>query len=152
MQDMNTVNIVCRLAADPELRSLASGTSVCSLRVAFNTSRKNNQTGEWEDVGNFINVSVWGKQGESLARNLTKGQRVGVSGRLEIRQYTDKDGNKREAAQITADRVQYLDPRQDGGNGNGGGQRPASRPVSAPATEPYQGNGGGGFDDDDIPF
>lgn len=124
--DMNQIALVGRLAKDPELRALASGTSVCELRLAFNTSKKT--ASGWEDVGNFVNVTVWGNQGEALARNLTKGQRVGIAGRLEIRQF-EHNGQKREAAQITADKVQYLDPKQDGA----GAQRPAS---STPATPP----------------
>jgi single-strand DNA-binding protein len=139
--DLFTVQGICRLARDPELRSLPSGMSVCELRVAWNNSRKNNQTGEWDDVGNFINVTVWGNQGEALARNLTKGQRIGIVGRLEHRTWEDQGGNKREAHQIVAERVQYLSPKDDTG---GGGFTPRQDvPVAQPAAQ---------RDDDDIPF
>ena len=146
MQDMNSVNLVARLASDPELRSLPSGTSVCSLRVAFNTRRKNGATGEWEDVGNFVNVTVWGKQGESVARNLRKGSRIGISGYLEHRTWEAQDGSRREAHQIVAHRVQYLTPKQDGANNGGGGfeSRPATPPATA-SSAPLPA-------DDDIPF
>ena len=71
--NINRVVLTGNLTADPELRSLPSGTSVCSLRVACNTRRKNGGTGEWEDKPNYFNVTVWGAQGENAARYLSKG-------------------------------------------------------------------------------
>lgn len=143
--DLNNVTLVARLTRDPELRSLPGGQSVCELRVAFNTSRKT--ADGWEDEGNFIDVTVWGNQGEALARNLTKGQRIGISGRLQHRTWKDQEGNPRERHSITANSVQYLDPKQDGGNG----QHAAARPASAPATPPAQ-PVQAPIADDDIPF
>lgn len=145
-QDTNSGVLVCRLARDPELRSLASGLSVCDLRVAFTTKRKNNQTGEWEDKSNYANVTVWGRQGEAAARNLAKGSRIGVTYRLEHREWTDQQGNRREALQLVADNVQYLDPPRDRDGGNGGGFTPRQH-ATPPATP-----AGGFMDDDDIPF
>jgi single-strand DNA-binding protein len=138
---------------DPELRSLPSGTSVCKLRVACNTRRKDNSTGEWVDKPNYFDVTVWGAQGENCARYLSKGRPVAVDGRLEWREWEGENGTKRQAIDIIADAVQFLSsPRDDGGGpGNGFSARsdipvdtgdfaaaPAGRP-SAPA-------------DDDIPF
>src|SRR3982075_4215922 len=71
------------LTADPELRSLPSGNSVCSLRIACNTRRKNASTGEWEDKPNYFDVTVWGAQGENAARYLSKGRPVAIDGGLE---------------------------------------------------------------------
>ena len=71
--NINRVVLTGNLTADPELRSLPSGMSVCSLRVACNTRRKNNSTSEWEDKPNYFNVTVWGAQGENAARYLSKG-------------------------------------------------------------------------------
>ena len=67
MEDHNIVSVVARLTSDPELRQLQSGTSVCSMRVAFNTSQKN-ADGSWEDKGNFVNVTVWGGHGETCSK------------------------------------------------------------------------------------
>lgn len=110
--DINTITLVGRLAKDPQLRSLPSGMSVCDLRLAFTTSRKTG--GEWQNESNFIDVAVWGGQGEAAARNLTTGRRVGITGRLEHRQWKDSNGSNRERYSITADRLQYLDAKSEG--------------------------------------
>ena len=89
---MNSVNLVALLTRDPELRD-AGGTPVCNLRVAWNTRRE--VDGEWTEVGNFINVTVFGKQAESVAQYLSKGREAAFTGRLEIRQY-EHEGQKRE--------------------------------------------------------
>ena len=74
--NINRVVMTGNLTRDPELRSLPSGMSVCSLRVACNTRRKNNSTGEWEDKPNYFDVTVWGAQGENCARFLAKGRPI----------------------------------------------------------------------------
>src|SRR6185312_12578962 len=81
--NINRVIITGNLTSDPDLRSLPSGTSVCKLRVACNTRRKDNSTGEWVDKPNYFDVTVWGAQGENCARYLSKGRPVAVDGRLE---------------------------------------------------------------------
>lgn len=108
MKDVNVVTLMCRLTRDPELRSLASGMSVCSLRVAFSTSRKNPTTSEWEDKSNFVDVTVWGNQGDACAKYLAKGRQVCVYGRLEWREWTADDGSKRQAHQVVAEQVQFV--------------------------------------------
>ncbi len=85
--NINRVVMTGNLTADPELRSLPSGMSVCSLRIACNTRRKNGSTGEWEDKPNYFNVTVWGAQGENAARYLSKGRPVAIDGRLEWREW-----------------------------------------------------------------
>ena len=80
--NINRVVLTGNLTRDPELRSLPSGMSVCSLRVACNTRRKNNATGDWEDKPNYFDVTVWGAQGENCAQYLAKGRPVAVDGRL----------------------------------------------------------------------
>ena len=87
--NINRVIITGNLTSDPELRSLPSGTSVCKLRVACNTRRKDNSTGEWVDKPNYFDVTVWGAQGENCARYLSKGRPVAVDGRLEWREWED---------------------------------------------------------------
>ena len=84
--NINVVVLTGNLTRDPELRSLPSGMSVCSLRIASNTRRKG-QSGEWEDKANYFDVTVWGAQGENCARFLSKGRPVALNGRLEWREW-----------------------------------------------------------------
>ena len=153
--NINRVIITGNLTADPELRSLPSGTSVCKLRVACNTRRKDNSTGEWVDKPNYFDVTVWGAQGENCARYLSKGRPVAVDGRLEWREWEDKEGNKRQGVDIIADAVQFLSsPRDEGGGGNGFTPR-SDIPVDTNdfATAPAGGGGSSSAPaDDDIPF
>jgi single-strand DNA-binding protein len=159
--NINRVVLTGNLTRDPELRSTSSGMSVCSLRVACNTRRKNQTTGEWEDRANFFDVTVWGAQGENCARFLAKGRPVAIDGRLEWREWETQDGHKRQAVDIIADAVQFLGGRDDtnGGGGNGLTPRsdvPADTRDFEPAGSPTAGGGGGGAPssagDDDIPF
>ena len=131
--NINRVVITGNLTADPELRSLPSGTSVCSLRLACNTRRKNGSTGEWEDKPNYFNITVWGAQGENAARFLHKGRPVAIDGRLEWREWEAQDGAKRQAIDIIADSVQFLGSRDDSVGGGGPTQngQPATRPQRA---------------------
>ncbi len=157
--NINRVILTGNLTRDPELRSLPSGTSVCSLRVAVNTRRKDGQTGEWIDKPNYFSVTVWGAQGDNCARYLSKGRPVAIDGRLEWREWEAKEGGKRESIEIIADSVQFLGGREDGpGNGNGFSQRsdvPVDTADFQPAAAP---SGGGGSpspsagSEDDIPF
>ena len=118
--NINRVVLTGNLTRDPELRSTASGMSVCSLRIASNTRRKNQATGEWEDKPNFFDVTVWGAQGENCARFLSKGRPVALDGRLEWREWEAQDGNKRQSVEIVADAVQFLGGREDGPPSGGG--------------------------------
>ncbi len=116
--NINRVILTGNLTRDPELRSLPSGTAVCSLRIACNTRRKG-QGGEWEDKPNYFDVTVWGAQGENCARFLSKGRPVAVDGRLRWREWTNPEGQKRQAVDIIAETVQFLGGREDAGGGNG---------------------------------
>jgi Single-strand binding protein family len=75
--NINRVVLTGNLTADPDLRSLPSGTNVCNMRVASNTRRKDASTGEWVDKPNYFDIVVWGAQGENCARYLTKGRPIG---------------------------------------------------------------------------
>jgi single-strand DNA-binding protein len=155
--NINRVVLTGNLTSDPELRSLPSGTSVCKLRVACNTRRKNNATGEWEDKPNYFDVTVWGAQGENAARYLAKGRPVAVDGRLEWREWQDKEtGKTRSSIDIIADSVQFLGGRDDAGGGQGGGFTPRSDvPVDTGDFAPAPVGGGSPAPapaDDDIPF
>ena len=158
--NINRVVLTGNLTRDPELRSLPSGMSVCSLRIASNTRRKNNQTGDWEDKPNFFDVTVWGAQGENCARFLAKGRPVALDGRLEWREWQDQQGNNRQSVEIVADNIQFLGGREEGSGGGGGGFTPRSDvPVdtndfaSAPPAGVANGSSSSSAPaDDDIPF
>ncbi len=115
--NINRVVLTGNLTRDPELRSLPSGTSVCSLRVACNTRRKD-ASGEWVDKPNYFDVTVWGAQGENCARFLSKGRPVALDGRLEWREWDAQDGTKRQAVEVVADNVQFLGGREGGEGGS----------------------------------
>jgi single-strand DNA-binding protein len=147
--NLNRVIITGNLTRDPELRSLSSGMSVCSLRVAVNTRRKDNSTGEWVDKPNYFDVTVWGAQGENCAQYLSKGRPVAVDGRLEWREWEDKQGNKRQSVDIIADSVQFLGSREGGENG---GRFTPQSDVPADTGDFESAPVAAGGSDDDIPF
>ena len=151
--NINRVVLTGNLTRDPELRSLQSGTSVCSLRIASN-SRRRDQSGEWVDKPNYFSVTVWGAQGENCARFLSKGRPVCIDGRLDWREWQDQSGNKREAIEIIAESVQFLGSR-DGSGGGGNGNAAATPQSDIPAdTSDFSSSepAGVGAADDDIPF
>jgi single-strand DNA-binding protein len=149
--NINRVIITGNLTADPDLRSLPSGTSICKLRVAVNTRRKDNSTGEWVDKPNYFDVTVWGAQGENCANYLTKGRPVAVDGRLEWREWQDQQGNKRQSIDIIADSVQFLGSREGGGDNGGSGRFTPQSDVPADTGDFARASSGAGTDDD-IPF
>jgi single-strand DNA-binding protein len=151
--NINRVVLTGNLTRDPELRSTAGGTSVCSLRIANNTRRKD-ANGEWTDRAHYFSVTVWGAQGENCARFLTKGRPVAIDGRLEWREWQAQDGSRREAVEIIAESVQFLGSRDDV-QSNGFTPRsdvPADTRDFEPAATPSAGGGGSSTSDDDIPF
>ena len=105
--NINRVVLTGNLTADPELRTLPSGTPVCKLRIASNTRRKDAASGDWVDKPNYFDITVWGAQGENVARYNTKGSALAVDGRLEWREW-EQDANKRHAVEIIADTIQFL--------------------------------------------
>jgi single-strand DNA-binding protein len=149
--NINSVVVTGNLTRDPELRSLPSGNSVCKLRIAVNSRRKD-QSGEWVDKPNYFDVTVWGAQGENCATYLSKGRPVAIQGRLEWREWETQEGGKRQAVEIIADSVQFLGSRDGsggGGNGNTAGQSDIPADTSDfTSSEPA----GVGAAEDDIPF
>jgi single-strand DNA-binding protein len=147
--NINRVVISGNLTRDPELRSIpSSGTSVCSLRIAVNSRRKD-ESGQWVDKPNYFDVSVFGAQGENCAQYLSKGRPVAVDGRLNWREW-EKDGVKRQSVDIIADSVQFLGSRE-GGQGNGNGMVESDLPADTSDFQQAAVSSGGGSDDD-IPF
>ena len=138
---INRVVISGNLTRDPELRSTGSGMSVLKLGVAVNDRRKNQSTGEWEDVPNFVDVTVFGARGEALSRFLSKGQKVAIEGKLRWSQWENPQGEKRSKLEVVADEVEFLSSR-DGGSSSYSGSASGS---TGPATDDIG-------DNEEIPF
>ena len=160
--NINRVVLTGNLTADPDLRETPGGLKICKLRVACNTRRKD-QSGNWVDKPNYFDVTVFGAQGENAAKYLSKGRPVAIDGRLEWREWQDKEtGKNRQSIDIIADSVQFLGGRDDAQGGAGhtsgsgqGFQGGSDLPVDTgdfgpPAPAPV--GGGSSTGDDDIPF
>jgi single-strand DNA-binding protein len=150
--NINRVVLTGNLTRDPELRAVGE-TSICKLRIACNTRRKNNSSGQWEEKPNFFDVTVFGARGENCAKYLSKGRPVAIDGRLEWREY-EVEGQKRQSVDIIADNVQFLGGRDDAGNGNGysGGARVSESDVPMDTSDFETAPVVSGAADDDIPF
>jgi single-strand DNA-binding protein len=154
--NINRVVLTGNLTRDPEVRTLpSSGNTLCSLRIACNGRRKNNETGQWEDQPNYFDVTVWGAQGENCGKYLSKGRPVAIDGRLQWREWTDKEGNKRQSVDIIAESVQFLGGRDDAGNGNGNGFSSGARATESDVpidTGDFERTPVSAGADEDIPF
>ena len=117
---LNHITIMGRLTRDPELRRTGSGIAVASFTVAVDRDFGGRDGGEKET--DFIDCVAWRQTGEFVSKYFTKGRMIVVSGRLQIRSWTDKDGNKRRTAEVVADNVYFADSKRDsdGGNAYGG--------------------------------
>ncbi|HEY7961298.1 MAG TPA: single-stranded DNA-binding protein [Solirubrobacteraceae bacterium] len=128
----NRVVLIGRLTRDPELRSLASGHSVCALRVACNSLRKD-AAGEYQERPNYFDVSVFGAHGETVHRYLRKGSRLAVDGRLDWREWETAEGQRRQAVSVVADSVEFLgspgDPQGEEESGDDDGAPDAGELV-----------------------
>ena len=112
---MNKIILIGNLTHDPELRSTASGVTVCSFTIAVN--RRFAQQGG-ERVADFFRINAWRQLGETCSRYLAKGRKVAVVGELQARLYEAKDGTTRMSLDVSADEVEFLTPRgQDEGSG-----------------------------------
>jgi single-strand DNA-binding protein len=114
---INRVVLIGRLTRDPELRSLPSGSSVCGMRLACNSARKDGES--YVERPNFFDVSIFGPAAENVAQYMRKGSRVAVDGRLEWREWETADQQKRQAVSVVADTVQFLDSPKGEGDGEG---------------------------------
>ena len=145
---LNHIVIMGRLARDPELRHTQSGTPVATFRMAVDRDFKDKNTGE--RATDWIDVVAWRGTGEFVSRYLAKGRLAVVEGRLQMREWTDKEGNRRTTAEVVADNVYFADSRRDGdGGGNyggssyggapgyGGGSYGGSRPAAPAAPADY---------------
>ena len=128
---INRVVLIGRLTQDPELRALPSGASVCNLRVACNATRKGAE-GEYRERPGYFNVNVFGARGESVQRYMRRGRLLAIDGRLDWREWDTPEGGKRQAVDIVANNVQFLDgPNRADADGSKGEDGSSSSPSSA---------------------
>ena len=173
---LNHIVLMGRLTRDPELRRTASGVSVASFSLAVDRDFGNRETGERET--DFIDIVAWRSTAEFVSKYFSKGRIAVVSGRLQIRPWTDKDGNKRRSAEVVADNIYFGDSKRDNDNGgynpgnsygsgssyNAGGSygnsynaapsQPYADPYSAPAAPSVPASDFAMLEDDDsqLPF
>ena len=154
---LNHITIMGRLTRDPELRRTGSGIAVTSFTLAVDRDFGKNEQGERET--DFIDCVAWRQTGEFVSKYFTKGRMAVVSGRLQIRGWTDKDGNKRRTAEVVADNVYFGDSRRDGEGGSFGGNTYGSAPAApsfggynAPASAPASDFAMLDDDDAQLPF
>ena len=150
---LNHIVIMGRLTRDPELRRTGTGIAVASFSVAVDRDFGKNENGEKET--DFIDCVAWRTTGEFVSKYFTKGSMIVVSGRLQIRNWTDKDGNKRRTAEVVADNVYFGESKRSAeggssyGNATYGGNTYGGNSYSAPAAPSYGSapapNYGGGY-------
>ena len=160
---LNHITLMGRLTRDPELRRTQSGTAVTSFTLAVDRDFKS-QFGEKET--DFIDIVVWRSTAEFVSKYFSKGRMAVVEGRLQIRDWTDKDGGKRRSAEVIADQVYFGDSKRDSDGGgysnagyaSGGGYSGGYAAPSAPAPSGYGAPSGGdqfaelSDDDGELPF
>ena len=128
---LNHITIMGRLTRDPELRRTGSGIAVASFTVAVDRDFGGRDGGEKET--DFIDCVAWRQTGEFVSKYFTKGRMIVVSGRLQIRSWTDKDGNKRRTAEVVADNCYFGDSKRDGDSGSAFGGNNFANAYSAPS-------------------
>jgi single-strand DNA-binding protein len=106
----NKITIIGNLGRDPELRYTPQGDAVCDFSVAVN-DRKRDKAGEFQDVTTWFKVTFWRKQAENASKFLTKGRQVYVEGRLQVEEWTDRDGNNRQTLAIQGSELQFIGER-----------------------------------------
>jgi single-strand DNA-binding protein len=169
MANLNKVMLIGRLTRDPEMRTFSNGGKVANFGFAVNNRKKNQATGEWEQEPVYLDVKAFNREtGRKLAdlveQYLHKGNQVYLEGHLQLDQWTSQDGQKQSKLRIVLDDMQFLEPRADGGMGEGRARpaqsAPMTRKPAAPAPmdagydepmhdlepEPHGGEG------DNIPF
>ena len=134
---LNHITIMGRLTRDPELRRTGSGIAVASFSLAVDRDFGKNENGERET--DFIDCVAWRQTGEFVSKYFTKGRMAVVSGRLQIRSWTDKDGNKRRTAEVVADNVYFGDSKRDSDSGSSYTGNSYGNYGSAPAAPAYSG-------------
>lgn len=134
MQGLNTVSIGGNLCRNAELRATASGMAVLTFSVAVNESRKNKQTGEYEDYQNYVDCTMFGRRAESVSRYLSKGTYVALTGRLHQNRWQNEYGKNRSKLEVTVDNIHF----ESRGERDGGYEQQQEQPAD--------------LYDEDIPF
>jgi len=147
----NKIIVIGNLGRDPELRYTPQGDAVCDFSIATN-EKKRDKAGELQDVTTWFKITLWGRKAETASKYLTKGKSVYVEGRLQIEEWTDRDGNKRFTLVVQGNDMQFIggDNRGEGSSADSSSENSFSRSndseqteSSTPAVSPT---------DDDIPF
>ena len=154
---INRVNISGNLTRDPELRNTTGGTQILSFGVAVNDRRKNQQTGEWEDVPNFVDCLVFGARAEPLSRFLSKGAKVAIEGKLRYSSWEAKDGTKRSKLEVVVDEVEFMSARgndrpQQPRNDSPAYYAPSHAESATTQAQKPSTTASGDLYDEDIPF
>ena len=153
---LNKIFIMGRLTRDPELRRTQTGTPVASFSLAVDRDFKDKATGE--RTTDFIDVVAWRQTGEFVSRYFAKGRMAVVEGRLQMRDWTDKEGNKRRSAEVVADNVYFGDSRRDGEGGGFSAPSYGAAPAGYSAPSGYSAPAEGdqfaelSGDDGELPF
>ena len=148
---LNVVAIMGRLARDPEMRQTTTGKNVASFRIACDRGRRD---ANGQSVADWIDVVAWDRQAEFVCRYFHKGNAIAIDGRIQVSNYTDKDGNKRRRFEVLADNVSFV----EGKNASGASPAASGEPVQSQAGAPVSFESGN-MDDfeeidlgDDLPF
>jgi single-strand DNA-binding protein len=162
----NKITIVGYLGRDPELRYTPQGTALCKMSIATTEKRKN-VTGETEEHTTWFRVAAWGRQAELANEYLAKGRQVYVEGRLRLEEYTDREGQKRFSAEVSATEIQFIGHRTDAAGAKVAEEVASANQTPTPTPRP-QGNSNNpkktskgsrgsqeelvSIEDDEIPF
>ena len=135
---LNRIILMGRLTRDPELRHTGSGTAVASFSLAVERDFRDKTSGQ--KTTDFIDIVAWRQTGEFVSKYFTKGRMAVVEGRLQMRDWQDRDGNKRRSAEVVADNVYFADSRRDGEQSSGyapasSGYAPAPSSYAPPANQ-----------------
>ena len=155
-RSLNQVTLMGNLTRDPELRQTPNGQNVTSFSLALNRSYKD-QSGEWKEVTDYIDIVCWGPLAERVAQYLSKGRRCLVQGRLQSRSW-EQDGAKRSKVEVLASDVTFLDSRGGEDGGDTGSSAPAASEKPAPSKKAKKDDvviediGDAPINLDDIPF
>lgn len=146
---VNSVTLAGNLTRDPQMRTTQGGMPILSMGIAVNDRRKNQQTGEWEDVPQFFDLTMFGKRAEAVSKYLSKGMKIAVQGKLHYSSWETQDGQKRSKVDVTVDELEFMsrnDGQQQGGYGGN------VSPQVAYAAQQAQAASGYGDWDETIPF
>lgn len=149
---VNKVILIGHLGKDPEVRHTQSGQAIATLSVATSESWTDKQNGQKQEKTEWHRVVAWGKSAENAGKYLSKGRQVYIEGKLQTREWQDKEGQKRFTTEIVAQDIQFIGGGA-GGNGRGAGDPPPPGDDFAPPPGGHSGGKSSGApSDDDIPF